>query len=188
MKEGLTLAAGHDPDTSLNSLLAALRQHYGELVAHVRQHAGRLGGDQSHARDIVHDVCIELISAPPRQTVRTPLAFLREISRRRAIDHYRRERTRHSVIETTDLVPEVADPGTFGCNPAHILAARQTLLALLDAIETLAPRCREVFILCKIHEYTQAAAADHLDISLKTVEKHLRLGLSHCRRVLEEAA
>lgn len=188
IEDGLSPAAGDGLESGLDKLLAALRHNYGDLVAYVRQHAARFGGDQSHARDIVHDVCLELIAAPPRQAVRTPLAFLREVSRRRAIDHYRADRARSRFIETTDVLPEVADPGCVGRNPAQLLAARQTLLVLVRAIEALPPRCRDVFVLCKIHEFGNAAAAEHLDISVKTVEKHLRLGLAHCRAALEAAA
>lgn len=188
MNDGLSLAPSHDLESGLDLLLVALRRHYGELISHVRRHAARMGGDQSLARDIVHDVCIELITTPPQQAVHTPLAFLREVSRRRAIDHFRREQTRHSVIESTDQLPETADPGSFGRNPAHILAGRQTLLLLVSAIEALPPRCRDVFVLCKIHEFTNAAAAEHLAISIKTVEKHLRHGVSHCRTALLAAA
>lgn len=188
MNDGLTLAPGHDLESGLDLLLAALRRHYGELISHVRLHAARMGGDQSLARDIVHEVCIELITTPPQQTVHVPLAFLREVSRRRAIDHYRREQTRNKFIETTDQLPEIADPGSLGHNPAHILASRQTLLLLVRAIEALPPRCRDVFVLCKIHEFTNAAAAEYLAISIKTVEKHLRYGLSQCRAALLETA
>lgn len=188
MDDRLTLAPAHDFESGLELLLAAVRRHYGELVSHVRQHAARVGGDQSQARDIVHDVCVELIAAPPRPAPHTPLAFLREVSRRRAIDHYRQERTRARFVETTDQLPEIADPSSYGRNPAQIVAGRQTLTVLVRAIETLPPRCRDVFVLCKVHEYGNAAAAEYLDISIKTVEKHLRLGLSHCRAALREAA
>lgn len=170
----------------LDLLLAALREHYGELVRHVRQHAARLGGDPHCARDVVHDLCVELIAAPPAQPVHTPLAFLREMSRRRAIDHYRRQATQARWIDSCDTPPDVADAGSFGCDPVLALASRQALRQLVAAIEALPPRCRDVFVLCRIHEYTQPATAEYLGISLKTVEKHLRLGLAACRKALAE--
>jgi len=36
----------------------------------------------------------------------------------------------------------------------------------------------------KIHELPQKEVAVQLGISLKTVEKHLKLGMSHCRIML----
>ncbi len=108
------------------------------------------------------------------------------MSRRRAIDHYRRQATQARWIDSCDTPPDVADAGSFGCDPALALASQQALRLLVAAIEALPPRCRDVFVLCRIHEYTQPAAAEYLGISLKTVEKHLRLGLAACRKALAE--
>ncbi len=38
-----------------------------------------------------------------------------------------------------------------------------------------------VFVMHKVHELPQAEVAARLGISLKTVEKHLRLGMGICR-------
>lgn len=169
---------------ALACLLSALQQHYDDLVAHVRRHVGARGGDRAVARDIVHDVCVELIETPPAGNIRLPLAFLREVMTRRAIDHYRVEQGRRAWVESVDELPECADAGSLGRDPAEILAGRQWLLHLVRAIEALPPRCREVFVMHKIHEYPQAAVAEHLGISVKTVEKHVHLGMEACRRAL----
>lgn len=168
----------------LARLLAALQHHYDDLVTHVRRHIGTRGGDRAVARDIVHDVCVDLIAAPPAGDIRLPLAFLREIMTRRAIDHYRVEQGRRAWVESTGELPECADSSAFGRDPVEILAGRQWLLHLVQTIEALPPRCREVFVMHKIHEYPQAAVADHLGISVKTVEKHVRLGMDACSRAL----
>ena len=55
---------------------------------------------------------------------------------------------------------------------------------LVDAITDLPPRCQAVFVMHKIHEIPQAEVAARLGISIKTVEKHLRLGLAACRQRL----
>ena len=51
------------------------------------------------------------------------------------------------------------------------------------AIESLPPRCREVFVLHKVHELPQAEVALTLGISRKAVEKHVRLAA--CRAALQ---
>lgn len=183
MTHAPSLAAGSQQ--VLDDLLSTLRHHYSELVAHVRRHTGRNGGDQAWASDIVHEVCIELLAAPPQNPIHAPLAFLREVSRRRAIDHLRSETRRAQWIEYSDVPPDAEDCGSYGKNPELRHALQQTLLRLVAAIEALPLRCREVFILCKIHEYSQLEAAEHLAISIKTVEKHLQRGVESCRRVLE---
>ena len=60
------------------SLLAALVRHYDELVDSVR----RRFGDRHTAREVVHDVCVQLLEAPEKEGVRVPLALLRKIAAR----------------------------------------------------------------------------------------------------------
>jgi RNA polymerase sigma-70 factor (ECF subfamily) len=60
------------------------------------------------------------------------------------------------------------------------------LRTLAQAIESLPPRCRDVFVLHKIHEWPQAQVAAHLGISIKTVEKHMRTALACCRFALRD--
>ncbi len=168
-------------------LLSALLRHYEQLTAHVRRHVAGLGGDCSSAREVVHEVCIELIESPPQQSIHTPLAFLRQVTKRRAIDRYRAEATRQSFI-----CPQAAHDAVVPDAPCEqpdltrVVAGRQHLQALIVAIEALPPRCRDVFVLHKIHELSQLEVAGHLGISIKTVEKHLRLGLAACREALGE--
>ncbi|MOA32800.1 RNA polymerase sigma factor [compost metagenome] len=55
---------------------------------------------------------------------------------------------------------------------------------LSAVIATLSPRCQQVFVMHKIHELPQKEVAVQLGISLKAVEKHLKLGMDRCRAVL----
>ncbi len=173
--------------TSASPLLAALLRHYDQLVAHARRHFSRFGGDTTAAPDVVHDVCVQLIERPPAQPVNTPLAFLHSVTTRRAIDRHRVEAGRAQWVEVmadpTLLEPAGAEQRAL--DPRLILQGRQQLQVLAAAIEALPPRCREVFVMFKIHELPQAEIARHLGISAKTVEKHLRLGVDACRQAMD---
>lgn len=164
-------------------LIAAFASHYDELVAHGQRHIGHRGGDRSTARDVVHDVCLELIQAPPQEVIHTPLAFLREVVARRAIDRHRVDAGRRAWVDSGDELPERCDD--CARDPERIACGRQRLRVLAGAIDALPPRCRDVFIMHKIHERPQREVADQLGIALKTVEKHLRLGVSACWNTLE---
>lgn len=171
-----------------HSLIAALVHHYDELV----RHAGRVfQGRSAHqardmAREAVHEVCLQLLRQDvPTGTVRIPLAFLLTLSRRRAIDCLRGEVLRQSLNSSLDLHPECLDlTACANQEPEHRYYARQQFELLVQAIESLPPRCRDVFVLCNIHQWPQRQIADHLGISLKTVEKHLRTGIACCRFAL----
>ncbi|AOY96085.1 RNA polymerase subunit sigma-70 [Cupriavidus sp. USMAA2-4] len=166
-------------DQTYPPLIAALVRHYDELVEHLRR---RFGADRGFARDVVHDVCVNLLAEPPRQPVLTPIAYLRRATLNLAIDRHRVERARAAWVLSMDELPDGVSeaPGQ-----ARRLDAAREFERLAAAIETLPPRCREVFVLHKVHELPQAEVALTLGISRKAVEKHVRLGLAACRAALQ---
>ncbi len=172
-------------------LIATVTDHYDELVSHVRHHARRRGGDTDIAHDVVHDVLLSLFETPPARPVNTPLAFLRSLLTRRAIDLHRIEAGRRKWVENVDTLPahavEADDGQRHALDPMLLLDQRQRVALLASAIHALPPRCRDVFVLHKLHQKPQAEVADWLGISLKTVEKHLRLGMAACREHVRQA-
>ncbi len=164
-------------DPSKPSLLGALVRHYDELVDHVR----RRFGERVFAREVVHDLCVQLLENDEKEGVRSPLALLRKIAHDNAISRYRSECRRQSWIVAMPQLPEIAcDAPT---QERHCDAAR-TLERLSEAIAQMPPRCQMVFVMHKLYEMPQAEVARHMGISLKTVEKHLRLGMLACREQL----
>lgn len=173
-------------------LLARLVHHYDELVAYVSRAAGRFYTDRHQVRDsareAVHDVCLQLLHGEDdTQGVKVPLAFLRTLSKRRAIDNLRRDIAWRDLAGSIDDHPEaLALAAPAACEPQHRLLAQQQLAMMAQAIDSLPPRCRDVFVMHKIHEWPQAEVAQHLGISLKTVEKHMRIAVACCRFALAD--
>lgn len=54
-----------------------------------------------------------------------------------------------------------------------------------EAIESMPPQRREVFILSRVRNMANKDIADLLNLSVRTVEKHLSLGLSDIRSAIE---
>ncbi|MGQ7957103.1 RNA polymerase sigma factor [Pseudomonas sp. SP16.1] len=155
------------------SLITTLARHYDELVDSVR----RRFGDRQAAREVVHDVCVQLLESPEREAVRVPLALLHKITHDRAISHYRSERRRQAWVDDQAELTEVL------CNAPCLErqhAAADELERLCAAIAELPPRCQQVFVMHKIYELPQQQVAERLGISLKTVEKHLKVGMAKC--------
>ncbi len=159
------------------TLLSTLVRHYDELVDHIR----RRFGDRGMARDVVHDVCVQLLERGEKDDVRAPLALLRKISNDTAVSRYRSDRRRGAWVQAFAELPEVACPAP---TPVSRYDAERELQLLANAIASLPPRCQAVFIMHKVHQMPQAEVAEHLGISIKTVEKHLRLGVAACRERL----
>lgn len=159
------------------SLAAALVQHYDGLVSHLR----RRFGDPGFAREVVHDVCVRILAEPPREAVHTPQAFLRRLSIDLAIDRHRIETGRRAWVESVGELPEVEAPDA---SPEAHHAFQQALAALTHAIENLPPRCRDVFILHKLHDVPQEEIAVRLGISRNMVAQHIMRAMQGIRPVL----
>lgn len=163
------------PNSSTPPLLVSLVRHYDDLVDYVR----RRFGCKMFAREIVHDVCVHLLEKPAIEA-RQPIALLKRISHNMAVNECRSESVRNRLIESMATLPETASM------PDHAAAldAQREIQILAQAIEALPPRCKEVFIMHKIHGLPQADVAEQLGISIKMVERHTRLGMAACKKQL----
>ncbi len=131
------------------------------------------------AREIVHDVCVHLLEKPAIEA-RQPIALLKRISHNMAVNECRSENVRKRLIESMAALPVAPSM------PDHAAAldAQRDIQKLALAIDTLPPRCKEVFIMHKIHGIPQAEVAEQLGISIKMVERHTRLGIASCKKQL----
>lgn len=164
-------------DAGLHPLMAVLVRHYGDLVENLR----RRFGDRGLAHEVVHDVCVRLLAEPPREEIRSPQAFLHRVTTDLAIDRYRVETGRRAWVDVVEQLPEVAAPHA---DPQAQLVARQTLDALQRTIEALPTRCREVFILHKLHDLPQQLIAERLGISRNMVTQHVARAMQAVRPVI----
>ena len=145
-------------------LMNTLALHYDELVDYIKR---RFHG-RDFARDLMHDVCVQMLEKPPREPITTPLAFLRRTAFNRAIDRIRAERTRQAYLQ--GHVAEYA--GVDEWDGAQALEFEQQLTALLDIIHALPMRQRQVFLLHRIHGMPQRDIAEELGVSVNMVTQH----------------
>ncbi|PLP99808.1 RNA polymerase sigma factor [Cupriavidus pauculus] len=160
------------------TLLTTLVRHYEDLVDHVRR---RFSG-RAFARDVVHDLCVQLLERPSRTTARQPLALLRRASLYRAIDRQRAEASHATIIAQAET--HFADAAqTIG--PQEQLLWRQQFDLIRQAIDSLPPRCQQVFLLHRLHDMPQADIAEALGISRNMVARHVMRAMSTLRPLLD---
>lgn len=107
--------------------------------------------------------------------------FLFQVARRLAIDTLRRAQA--SPIEAlTDFAPSsVIDERA---NTHETACTNQEFELLLEAIDALPARCREVVVLRKLRGLSPAETAERLGISQETVHVHARRGLQRVQETL----
>jgi RNA polymerase sigma-70 factor (ECF subfamily) len=104
-------------------------------------------------------------------------AFLFTVARRLALDLVRRER-RSPLVPVRDFEGMFALDGT---PDARVIASSaEDVGILVDAIDSLPARCREIFLLCQVEGLPQREVADRLGLSENTVAVQSARGLQRC--------
>lgn len=125
--------------------------------------------------DVVQESYLRVWRTRATQPIRLAQAFLFTVARRIALDLVRREQ-RAPFVDVKDssqlLVLESA---------ADSAADTEMEIQLLtEAVESLPPRCREIFVLCQVEGLAQAEVARRLGISENTVAVQSARGLLRC--------
>lgn len=149
-----------------DGLIASLICHYDDLVKYV----GWRFGDADFARDVVHQVCADLLDRPEPAGVRQPLAFLRRVLRNHAIDCLRGDTRRAHLVEALAACP-IQDCHEDAATYLNGLQAVEDLAAV---IQGLPDRPRQIFILHRLYDMSKEAIACELGVSRNTVAKHYR--------------
>jgi RNA polymerase sigma-70 factor (ECF subfamily) len=127
--------------------------------------------------DVVQESYLRIWKARAVHPIASAKAFLFQIARRLAVDSVRRER--HDFVAD---VREIAEQRVSLLQPAVAEAAtaleRARLLA--DAIEDLPARCREIFVMRKLQDFSQRETAMRLGLSERTVEVQVARAMKRC--------
>lgn len=160
--------------------VALVREYYNELLSFLTL---RLGS-RDQATDVVQETFLRVFSQQSSRPILNPRAFLYRTATNITIDLFRRQQRQSPRF--VDLEEAQACPSGYP-DQERILAGKEQLRRLSQAIIDLPPRCRQVFMLYKLKGKSQKEIADRLGISRNMVEKHIMNAMDHCRRRLEES-
>lgn len=137
---------------------------------HVNYLLRRRGRSREDAEDLIQETFLRVKSYVDKGgEVREPEAFLvrtaLNLSRDTLRDEHRQLYSRKPLEEL--LVPDLR-PG-----PEDILESSQRLELLSRALNKAGPRAREILLMHRLNGMTYPQIADHFDISVSAVEKHV---------------
>ncbi len=129
------------------------------------------------AEDVSQEVFIRAYKAAQKRPVKQPKSFLYRIARNAAFTELKRRSD--SIIQLVDnLAPELA--GQVEPSAEENFTQTQRMTIFWQAVDTLPPQCRRVFVMRKVFGFSHKEIAAALAISTSTVEKHLASGLQKC--------
>lgn len=135
----------------------------------------------SDAEDALQEVFYRLCRMDDLSRVVNPAAFLFSIAENIVRDFYRHAR---SIGVHSSLAEFVDDLPSREPSAARVVFGIEWLKAYNDAIERLPPRCRRVFVMCRVENRSHAQIAAELGVSIKMVEKYMTRALNELRASL----
>src|SRR5690606_14909175 len=122
-------------------------------------------------QEILQEVFLKVWNYRDRIDIEKPFqAFLFQIMRNSVLDFFRkasRDKNIHSVL-TSYMQTDREHRNSI----EDQLYFKEATQEIEQAINALPPKCREVFILCKIEGKSYEEVANHLKISIATVNNH----------------
>lgn len=159
----LTLLKGSDPE--------ALFRAYGPWLLRTLQH--KFGKDV--ADDLLQETYLRVTRHAATIEILKPKAFLLQVARNVFLSDYRRDQNRFALEQ-----PLLA-------TRAQTAAADQVeIVVLKDIILGMPVKLRDVFLLSRFGAMSHQQIADHLGLSLKTVEGRMTKALAYCAVRLRE--
>ncbi len=141
--------------------------------------------DEEAAKDIVQDVFLKLWTDQHLVVSRSLNGLLFTMIRNKCLQQIEKQKIRINYQESSALRLK-EDEILFYSTEASSLIELEMQEQLQKAINDLPDKCREVFILSRYHEKMNKEIAEELDISIKTVEKHISNALRLIRTELKD--
>ena len=173
-------ASNKNPDCGNANFDNLYRIYFPRLYAF----ALKIIGDDSHAKDLVQNVFVkfwenenalqnENLEAFLFKAVRNgSLNYIRHL---KVVDNLKQRSKEHYLGEELYYIDMVRDEPV-------VLIEEELKQQIIDVMEQLPPKCKEVFKLSRIDELKNKEIADKLGLSLKSVEKHMSKAIVFYRK------
>jgi len=149
----------------------------------LKRFLARFFSDRQDIEDVAQEAYLRAYVAEQKKEIEQPKAFLFRIARNVALTQL----TRKSK-QITDYIEDSTDPSVIesGETVEGDLEAQQSFGLYCEAVASLPEKCRQVFLLRKVHGLRHKEIAERMSISVSSVEKYLRRGLLECRAYIRE--
>lgn len=145
---------------------------------------------EEDAENIVQDIFFELWKQRPTFVSYANLSgFLFFSVKNRCIDFIRRKKVENSAIDSLQkeyILTLQLNLESLEEFDSKISGEIDIESLIHNAIESLPPRCKEIFILNKIHGHKQKKIAEDLNISIKTVESQMATAYKKLKDYLKD--
>jgi len=141
--------------------------------------------EEQDIEDVTQETFLRAYAAEKKKStgIEHPKAYLFRIAKNIALT-----RLTQKSNQITSYIEDLGDSSVINSvdNAADEAEARETLGIYCEAVASLSEKCRQVFLLRKVHGLSHKEIAEHMSLSVSSVEKYLRTGVLSCRKYLRE--
>ncbi|RRH87364.1 RNA polymerase sigma factor [Variovorax beijingensis] len=181
------LRAGRLPRQGLRAMsegmASTLRARMVARYVELRGKLERIVGSRDDAADAMQETWLRLAAmSDGTTTVNNADAYLLRMAANIATDRYRQDNVllaRGEIDALVHMVDEVGDP-------ERIASGRSDVQALSLVLARMPARRRAILVAARVEGQLNSEIAQHLDVSVSTVEKELRAALEYCKKHLPD--
>jgi RNA polymerase sigma-70 factor (ECF subfamily) len=178
MRDSNSMTKKSDSKHDKGQALSAVTIAFLENNRYIRRFLRRFLFRQQDIEDVAQEAYLRAYVAEQHTDIDHPKAFLFRIAKNVALTKLNRK----SRLITDYLEESGASAVTESEAAADMeVEAQQSLGLYCEAVAALPAKCRQVFLLRKVHGLTHKQIAQRLSLSVSSVEKHLRTGVITCR-------
>ena len=163
--------------------LSAVTSAFLENNTFLKKFLTRFFSEQQDIEDVAQEAYLRAYIAEQQKDIEQPKAFLFRIAKNIALTKLN-EKSR----QITDYIEESGASIVLENVAAadDELEARQSLGLYCEAVAALPEKCRQVYLLRKVHGLAHKEIADRMLLSVSSVEKYLHNGVIACRAFVSE--
>ena len=127
--------------------------------------------------DIVQETYVRACQIENNERITEPRSFLFKTAQNLALDYVKKAETR--LTGGVDDIDSVTS-GTLADETFGRVTSNEEFGLFCESVRMLPLKCRRAFVLKKVYGYTQREIAREMNLSEKTVEKHISEGIKRC--------
>ncbi len=163
-------------DAAATDIERLFRDHNAALLRFI---SAKIGSEQE-AREIAQEAYVHLLQLNQPEAVSYLRAFLFKTAANLTIDRLRQRGRRNHVTSMAEV-----DFAIFELTPERQMAGQQDLAVIAAAVAQLPPKCRQAFLLHRVHESTIDDIATQMEIGACMVRRYIARSLEYLRGKLD---
>lgn len=177
------MAQEYDSKTKARRPLSAVSAAFLENDTFIKRFLARFFSNNQDIEDVAQEAYLRAYVAEQQKEIEQPKAFLFRIAKNVALTQLTKKSKKITDYLEECGPLEVIEYGAAADSEAE---AEESLGLYCEAVAALPEKCRQVFLLRKVHGLAHKEIAEHMSLSVSSVEKYLLRGILECRTFVEE--